>query len=166
MVKNKLVAVAMSGGVDSSVAALLLQQQGYQVFGLTMDLGCCLPRRIRQLAEKAGGIEAVRSAQKVCQKLGAPHYVVNFREPFRETVIKNFIQEYGRGHTPNPCVICNEKIKFDLLLKKARDIGADYLATGHYAIKKIKRQKAKGKIIYELRKAKTKTKISRIFYIA
>lgn len=154
MVKNKLVAVAMSGGVDSSVAALLLQQQGYRIVGLTMQLVPCGGERIGGCC----GIEAVRSAQKVCQKLGAPHYVVNFREPFRETVIKNFIQEYGRGHTPNPCVICNEKIKFDLLLKKARDIGADYLATGHYAIKKIKRQKAKGKIIYELQKGKDKNK--------
>ncbi|MCX6741296.1 MAG: tRNA 2-thiouridine(34) synthase MnmA, partial [Candidatus Parcubacteria bacterium] len=130
MVKHKpLVAIAMSGGVDSSVAALLLQQQGYQVVGLTMQLVPCG-------GEKVGGccgIEAVRSAQRVCQKLHVPHYVVNFREPFQQTVIKNFIQEYGRGHTPNPCVICNEKIKFDLLLRRAKEIGADYLATGHYA---------------------------------
>jgi tRNA-uridine 2-sulfurtransferase len=129
MKKGELVAVAMSGGVDSSVAALLLKQQGYQIVGLTMQLvpcggekrsGCC-------------GIEAVRLAQRVCQRLRAPHYVVNFREPFKKSVIKNFIQEYGRGYTPNPCVVCNEKIKFDLLLRRAKEIGAAYLTTGHYA---------------------------------
>ena len=154
MSDKSLVAVAMSGGVDSSVAALLLRQQGYRIVGLTMQLVPCG-------GEKVGGccgIEAVRSAQKVCKKLGVPHYVVNFCEPFKQTVIKNFIQEYGRGHTPNPCVACNEKIKFDLLLKKALDIGADYLATGHYAIKKSKKQKAKSKIIYELQKGKDKNK--------
>jgi len=137
MSEKLLVAVAMSGGVDSSVAALLLQQQGYPIVGLTMQLVPCG-------GEKVGGccgIEAVRSAQKVCQKLHVPHYVVNFREPFRKIVINNFIQEYGHGHTPNPCVICNEKIKFDLLLRRAKEIGAAYLATGHYAVIKSRGQK-------------------------
>jgi len=136
MSKRPLVAVAMSGGVDSSVAALLLLRQGYQIVGLTMQLMPCGGEKIGGCC----GIEAVQSAQKVCRKLGIPHYVINLREPFRKIVIKNFIQEYAHGHTPNPCVVCNEKIKFDLLLRRAKEIGATYLATGHYATIKLSRQ--------------------------
>ena len=119
----------MSGGVDSSVAALLLLEKGFDVIGLTMQLvpcgaeknsGCC-------------GLAAVNSAQKVCQKLNIPHYVLNFRQPFQKKVIDYFCREYQAGRTPNPCVVCNQFIKFDLLLRRAREIGADYLATGHYA---------------------------------
>ncbi len=117
---KKVVVVAMSGGVDSSVAALLLIKQGYQVIGLTMKIGLFSKKSIRQ-------------AKRVCQKLGIPHCVVDLRQKFIEKIIKPFCREYFSGRTPNPCVRCNEYIKFGLLLKKARAMGANYLATGHYA---------------------------------
>lgn len=124
----------MSGGVDSSVAAALLHQQGYNVIGITMktydymevggdiraDGNCCDPN-------------AVLDAHAVADKLGFPHYVLNFREEFNEFVIKNFVEEYMKGRTPNPCVICNRTIKWGALLKKADELGAQYIATGHYA---------------------------------
>ncbi|BDI33843.1 tRNA-specific 2-thiouridylase MnmA [Capsulimonas corticalis] len=125
------VVVAMSGGVDSSVAAGLLLRQGYNVLGITMQIwqesttqtkgaGCC-------------SLGAVEDARRVAAKLGIPHYVMNFREFFAEKVIDNFISEYKNGRTPNPCVNCNRYVKFDALLSKAQDLGAEYLATGHYA---------------------------------
>jgi len=127
--KKKLVVVAMSGGVDSSVTAYLLQKQGYEVIGLTMQLwpraeerpgGCC-------------GLESIEDAKKVANTLGIPHYAVNFRNIFKEKVITPFTTEYQRGRTPNPCIRCNQYIKFEALLMKAKELGADYLATGHYA---------------------------------
>lgn len=125
---------AMSGGVDSSVAAALLLEEGYDVIGVTMQLwpraeaydrpqdiaGCC-------------SLEAVEDARRVAGRLGIPHYVVNFRQAFATEVIDNFCCEYGRGRTPNPCIRCNQKIKFDALWRRARELEADYLATGHYA---------------------------------
>jgi len=120
--KNKessIVAVAMSGGVDSSVAAFLLLKK-YQVFGLTMLLGDF---------ER----QAVRDAKIICRRLRIPHYTVNLKNEFKKRIIQPFCREYLNGKTPNPCVWCNEKIKFGLLLKRARKLGADYLATGHYA---------------------------------
>lgn len=121
----------MSGGVDSSVAAGLLLRQGYNVLGITMQIwqesttqtkgaGCC-------------SLGAVEDARRVAAKLDIPHYVLNFREFFAEKVIDNFVEEYKRGRTPNPCVNCNRYVKFDALLSKARALGAEYLATGHYA---------------------------------
>jgi tRNA-specific 2-thiouridylase len=119
----------MSGGVDSSVAAALLKQAGYEVLGITMQLwpsekqafgGCC-------------GLEAVAEAKKVAHKLGIPHYVMDFRGIFAQKVIADFCQEYSLGRTPNPCVRCNRYIKFDVLLEKAMGLEADFLATGHYA---------------------------------
>ena len=124
----------MSGGVDSSVAAALLVHQGYNVIGITM--------KTYDYIEVGGNIRnegnccdqsAVIDAHTVAEKLGFPHYVVNYREEFNEIVIKNFIQEYMIGRTPNPCVICNKEIKWGALLKKAGEIGAQYIATGHYA---------------------------------
>ncbi|MGA3287922.1 MAG: tRNA 2-thiouridine(34) synthase MnmA [Bacteroidota bacterium] len=132
--KNITVAVGMSGGVDSSVAAALLAKEGYNVIGITM--------KTYDYMEVGGNIRnegnccdpsAVIDAHTVADKLGFPHYVVNDREEFNEVVIKNFIDEYMKGRTPNPCVICNREIKWGSLLKKAEELGARYIATGHYA---------------------------------
>jgi len=129
--KRGTVLVAMSGGVDSSVAAALLQKRGYEVIGVTMQIwqeshpdprygGCC-------------SLGAVEDARRVARRLGIPHYVLNFRRIFADTVIRDFVHEYRSGRTPNPCVQCNRFVKFDALLKKADELGCDYIATGHYA---------------------------------
>lgn len=123
------VVVAMSGGVDSSVAALLLKQQGYEVIGVTMQIW----PQPEDKAKACCSLEAVGDARKVSWKLDIPHYVMNFRDEFEEKVIKYFCREYIKGRTPNPCIACNRYIKFESLLHKARGIGADYIATGHYS---------------------------------
>ena len=120
-----LVAVAMSGGVDSGVAAALLKKRGYQVVGLTMLLWgegsrCCSPQE-------------VRAARRIAQKLAIPHYTLDLRSSFQREVVDYFLAEHKRGRTPNPCAICNQRIKFGLLLRKALSLGAKRLATGHYA---------------------------------
>ncbi len=127
----KSVLIGMSGGVDSSVAAALLRDAGYKVIGATMRLwtysdgcavndGCCSEA-------------AAEDARRVCDKLGIDFYVMNFKDMFREKVVDNFVYEYTHGRTPNPCIQCNKYLKFDALLKKARAMGIDYIATGHYA---------------------------------
>jgi len=124
----------MSGGVDSSVTAALLHEQGYHVIGITLnvwpegeDVG------VIEREDACCALGAVEDARRVCAALGVPHYVVNFRDTFRRHVIDNFVEEYSRGRTPNPCVRCNQFIKFDALLAKAEALDADYVATGHYA---------------------------------
>lgn len=125
--------VGMSGGVDSSVAACLLQRSGYEVIGVTMQIwqeedpfdiedngGCC-------------GLTAVEDARRVAQALKIPHYVMDFRREFKSSVIDQFVDEYLRGRTPNPCIRCNRYVKWGALLEKSLRLGADYIATGHYA---------------------------------
>jgi tRNA-specific 2-thiouridylase len=122
--------VAMSGGVDSSVAALLLKQQGFEVVGVTMCLGVSTEGADRPVC---CGPEAVSDARAVCDALDIPHYVMDYSAQLRVEVIDPFIEEYRAGRTPNPCVRCNQRLKFGSLLTKARAMGFDGLATGHYS---------------------------------
>lgn len=130
---KKKVVIGMSGGVDSSVAAYLLKEAGYEVIGVTMQIwqdedsctleehgGCC-------------GLSAVDDARRVANDLGIPYYVMNFKNEFKDNVMDYFVSEYLSGRTPNPCIACNRYVKWESLLKRSLDIGADYIATGHYA---------------------------------
>lgn len=131
---SKRVVVAMSGGVDSSVAAGLLKEQGYEVIGITMNLfplpeEYCLDRDLKSCC----GWGAVEDANRVASILGISHSVLNLKDSFENLVVSNFLEEYSQGRTPNPCIRCNQFIKFDVLLEKARKIEASYIATGHYA---------------------------------
>ena len=131
---NKTVMVAMSGGVDSSVALIKIIESGYKAIGVTMKLwdygnvggndddnSCC-------------GIDEINGAKLVCDQLGVPHYTIDFQNVFKEKVIDNFADEYLNGRTPNPCVRCNSYVKWDAFIDQANQLGADYIATGHYAI--------------------------------
>jgi len=129
---KKRVLLGMSGGVDSSVAGYLLREQGYDVIGVTMKVWPqdCISRA----EDKCCGPQAVADARAVAYSLGIPHYVVDEADQFERTVIDYFTSEYQSGRTPNPCVMCNEKLKFGNLWGKAEALGCDYMATGHYAI--------------------------------
>ena len=124
------VVVAMSGGVDSSVAAALLKNEGHDVVGVTMQIW---PDSAKSSSGGCCSLSAVEDARRVASLIGIPHYVMNLKDEFERLVIREFIQEYGIGHTPNPCVRCNQFVKFDVLLHKAIALGADRIATGHYA---------------------------------
>ncbi len=129
---KKRVVLGMSGGVDSAVAAYLLREQGYEVIGVTMQVW----QDDNGFKEREGGccsLSAVDDARMVADTLDIPFYVMNFKEVFREKVIDYFMEEYIDGRTPNPCIACNKYIKFDELLHRAETLGADYVATGHYA---------------------------------
>ena len=130
--KKTRVLLGMSGGVDSSVAGYLLREQGYDVVGVTMKVWPqdCISRA----EDKCCGPQAVADARAVAHSLGIPHYVVDEADLFERTVIDYFTSEYQAGRTPNPCVMCNEKLKFGNLWGKAEALGCDYIATGHYAI--------------------------------
>lgn len=128
---TKTVLVAMSGGVDSSIAAALLVEQGYRVIGATIKTFCYSDTPAH--AKTCCGLDGILDAKHVCDMLGIPHYVFDMEEAFTRDVIDDFVAEYAAGRTPNPCVRCNSNTKIPDLLHKARMLGADYIATGHYA---------------------------------
>ncbi|MDW7673152.1 MAG: 7-cyano-7-deazaguanine synthase, partial [Bacillota bacterium] len=130
--KGKKVFVAMSGGVDSSIAAALLKEQGYKVIGVTMQIWQN-DQPHQEVEGSCCSLSAVEDARRVAHQLDIPYYVMNFRDLFAEKVIEPFCQAYASGITPNPCIACNQFIKFEGFLQKVRALGGDYMATGHYA---------------------------------
>lgn len=130
--KQKVV-VGMSGGVDSSVAAYLLKEQGYEVIGVTMQIWQDEEEAEKEANGGCCGLTAVDDARRVAEHLGIPYYVMNFKKEFKAHVMDYFVEEYLCGRTPNPCIACNRYVKWESLLKRSLDIGADYIATGHYA---------------------------------
>ena len=142
--KNRVL-VGMSGGVDSSVTAALLQEQGYDVIGITMSVWEPEGESQATRTNSCCGISEIDDAKRVAGKLGFPHYVLNFRKVFNAKVIDPFLNAYSLGETPNPCVNCNKYIKFDYLIMKADEFDAEYVATGHYA--QIERDDVRGRYL-------------------
>ena len=130
---SRKVVVGMSGGVDSSVAAWLLKEQGYDVIGVTMQIWQDEDTEVQEAEGGCCGLSAVDDARRVAMDLGIPYYVMNFKEEFRKNVMDYFAGEYVEGRTPNPCIACNRHVKWESLLRRSMAIGADYIATGHYA---------------------------------
>jgi len=159
---RRRILVAMSGGVDSSVVAALLLEQGHEVIGVTMNVWPELPDEAVVRADACCSLKSVDDAREVADTLGIPYYVLNLKQVFAERVIDNFYDEYAQGRTPNPCVRCNQFIKFDALWPKARALDCDAIATGHYArvvqgedgrfrlLKGIDRQKDQSYVLYTL----------------
>jgi tRNA-specific 2-thiouridylase len=162
--KNKKVIIAISGGVDSSVSAALLERAGFEAAGVFMRFWAESSKgSLSGRWNRCCSLEAELRARRVAKKINIPFYVLNFEKEFKKKVVDYFLKEYKAGRTPNPCVVCNKEIKFGLLLKKMLAIGADYIATGHYAkikrqILKIKSKNQKSKIIYRLYRSKDKNK--------
>ena len=127
------VVVGMSGGVDSSVAAYLLKEQGYDVIGVTMQIWQEEEQAAQEENGGCCGLSAVDDARRVAAALEIPYYVMNFKKEFKENVIDYFVEEYQNGRTPNPCIACNRYVKWESLLQRSLSIGAEYIATGHYA---------------------------------
>ena len=133
MSKNGKILVAMSGGIDSSMAAMMLHEEGYEVIGMTMktwdyassggskkETGCC-------------SLDSINDARNLAVQCGFPHYIIDIREEFGTYIIDDFVNEYMAGRTPNPCVLCNTHIKWEALLKRADQLDCEFIATGHYA---------------------------------
>lgn len=150
---KKKVVIGMSGGVDSSVGAWLLKEQGYDVIGVTMQIWQDEAPEIQEENGGCCGLSAVDDARRVAQQLEIPYYVMNFKQEFKKHVMDYFVEEYLHGRTPNPCIACNRYVKWESLLTRSLAIGADYIATGHYArIEKLENGR------YALKKSATAAK--------
>ncbi len=148
------VMLGMSGGVDSSAAAAVLLEQGYEVVGVTMQIWPDMPDDRQRVEGGCCSLSAVDDARRVADRLGIRYYVLNFKDVFKQTVIDYFNREYLKGRTPNPCIACNRFVKFEAMLQKAMSMGIDYVATGHYA--RIAYDEASGR--YLLKKSVTAAK--------
>ncbi|MDR1761740.1 MAG: tRNA 2-thiouridine(34) synthase MnmA [Bacteroidales bacterium] len=130
---NKKIAVAMSGGIDSSITALLLKEQGYDIVGITLRMWDAVAEGYATSAAGCGSTKAIAEAQEFAKNISVPHYVIDAQNLFKRHVVANFIDEYLNARTPNPCVVCNPTVKFAAMLAKAHELGCNYIATGHYA---------------------------------